>query len=307
MKKSCLVLDGSFSYVSPMITAFLEFLKFEKRSSVHTVKSYETDLDQFQKYLRFQYECKQPESATSPMLRSWVVSLMEEGLNPSSINRKIASLRAYYGFLRRKKHIDKDPTKILSALKTRKKLPAFVEEKAMEMLFEADTFTDDFGGIRDRVILELLYGSGIRLAELISLEEKDLDLAGRTIRVFGKRAKERIVPLSTSLIVLLRKYLAQRAPVENVDSLIITDSGKEAYPVFIQRTVKKYLSAVTTLSQKSPHVLRHTYATHLLNRGADLNAIKELLGHANLAATQIYTHNSIEKLKKTHQQAHPKA
>jgi integrase/recombinase XerC len=307
MKKSCLVLDGSFSYVRPMITAFLEFLKFEKRSSVHTVKSYETDLDQFQKYLLFQYECKAPESATSPMLRSWVVSLMEEGLNPSSINRKIASLRAYYGFLRRKKHISNDPTKILSALKTRKKLPAFVEEKAMEMLFEADTFADDFAGIRDRVILELLYGSGIRLAELIGLEEKDLDLAGRTIRVFGKRAKERIVPLSTTLIVLLRKYLEQRAPLEGVDSLIITDSGKEAYPVFIQRTVKKYLSAVTTLSQKSPHVLRHTYATHLLNRGADLNAIKELLGHANLAATQIYTHNSIEKLKKTHQQAHPKA
>jgi integrase/recombinase XerC len=301
------VLDGSFSYVRPMITAFLEFLKFEKRSSVHTVKSYETDLDQFQKYLLFQYECKTPESATSPMLRSWVVSLMEEGLNPSSINRKIASLRAYYGFLRRKKHISNDPTKILSALKTRKKLPAFVEEKAMEMLFEADTFADDFAGIRDRVILELLYGSGIRLAELIGLEEKDLDLAGRTIRVFGKRAKERIVPLSTTLIVLLKKYLEQRAPIEGVDALIITDSGKEAYPVFIQRTVKKYLSAVTTLSQKSPHVLRHTYATHLLNRGADLNAIKELLGHANLAATQIYTHNSIEKLKKTHQQAHPKA
>jgi integrase/recombinase XerC len=154
------------------------------------------------------------------MLRSWVVSLMEEGLNPSSINRKIASLRAYYGFLRRKKHISNDPTKILSALKTRKKLPAFVEEKAMEMLFEADTFADDFAGIRDRVILELLYGSGIRLAELIGLEEKDLDLAGRTIRVFGKRAKERIVPLSTTLIVLLKKYLEQRAPIEGVDALI---------------------------------------------------------------------------------------
>jgi integrase/recombinase XerC len=241
------------------------------------------------------------------MLRSWVVSLMEEGLNPSSVNRKIASLRAYYGFLRRKNHITKDPTKILTALKTRKKLPAFVEEKAMEMLFEESAFTDDFAGIRDRVILELLYGSGIRLAELIGLGTKDLDLPSRTIRVFGKRAKERIVPVSVPLVVLLQKYLEQRAPAENIDTLIITDSGKEAYPVFIQRTVKKYLSAVTTLSQKSPHVLRHTYATHLLNRGADLNAIKELLGHANLAATQIYTHNSIEKLKKTHQQAHPKA
>ncbi|MCE6989112.1 tyrosine-type recombinase/integrase [Dyadobacter sp. CY323] len=290
-----------------MITTFLEFLKFEKRASVHTVKSYETDLDQFQKYLLVQYELSNPETAQSPMLRSWIVSLMEEGLNPSSINRKIATLRAFYGFLRRKKQIDKDPTKILSALKTRKKLPAFVEEKSMEMLFGEEMFTEDFPGVRDRLILELLYGTGIRLAELIDLELKNIDLSGRTIRVFGKRSKERIVPISTSLVLLLKKYLQLRSPEEDTDCLIITDSGKAAYPVFIQRIVKKYLTAVTTLSQKSPHVLRHTYATHLLNRGADLNAIKELLGHANLAATQIYTHNSIEKLKKTHQQAHPKA
>jgi integrase/recombinase XerC len=290
-----------------MIAAFLDFLKFEKRASVHTVKSYETDLDQFQKYLLFQYECTAPESAQSPMLRSWVVSLMEEGLNPSSVNRKIASLRAYYGYLRRKNLIAKDPTKVLSSLKTRKKLPAFIEEKSMEMLFDEGTFSEDFAGLRDRVILELLYGTGIRLAELIDLETKNLDLAGRTIRVFGKRSKERIVPIPGSLVELLTQYLEQRAPADNITNLIITDSGNAAYPVFVQRTVKKYLSAVTTLAQRSPHVLRHTYATHLLNRGADLNAIKELLGHANLAATQIYTHNSIEKLKKTHEQAHPKA
>lgn len=290
-----------------MIASFVDFLKFEKRASVHTVSSYQTDLDQFQKYLLFQYDCNAPEMAESPMLRSWVVSLMEEGLNPSSINRKIASLRAYYGFLRRKKLIAKDPTKVLSALKTRKKLPAFVDEKSMELLFEEGTFTDDFEGLRDRLVLELLYGTGIRLAELIDLEAGNIDLPGRTIRVFGKRAKERIVPISTSLVELLKSYLLQRAPAEDTKCLIITDSGKASYPVFIQRLVKKHLSAVTTLSQKSPHILRHTYATHLLNRGADLNAIKELLGHANLAATQIYTHNSIEKLKKTHQQAHPKA
>lgn len=294
-------------YVRFMIASFIEFLKFEKRASVHTVKSYETDLDQFQKYLLFQYETDKPEEAKGSMLRSWVVSLMEEGLNPSSVNRKIASLRTYYGFLKRKKHIAQDPTKILSALKTRKKLPAFVEEKSMEMLFQESTFTEDFEGVRDRTILELLYGSGIRLAELVSLDIDDLNLVNRTIRVFGKRSKERIVPISRSLVDLLVKYLTVRAPEEDTKRLILTNRGKEAYPVFIQRTVAKYLSGVTTLSQKSPHVLRHTYATHLLNRGADLNAIKELLGHANLAATQIYTHNSIEKLKKTHQQAHPKA
>ncbi|WP_026629541.1 tyrosine-type recombinase/integrase [Dyadobacter alkalitolerans] len=290
-----------------MITSFIDFLKFEKRASVHTVKSYQTDLDQFQKYLLFQYELDKPEEAKAPMLRSWIVSLMEEGMNPSSINRKIASLRTFYGFLKRKKAVAQDPTKILSALKTRKKLPAFVEEKSMETLFLPDTFTDDFEGVRDRTIMELLYGSGIRLSELVSLEIKDLNLPARTIRVFGKRAKERVVPISTSLANLLFQYLALRAPEEDTQCLILTNSGKAVYPVFIQRTVEKYLSAVTTLSQKSPHVLRHTYATHLLNRGADLNAIKELLGHANLAATQIYTHNSIEKLKKTHQQAHPKA
>ena len=294
-------------YVRAMIEAFLQSLQFEKRSSAHTVISYKTDLDQFRKYLLFQYETDQPEIAQPAMLRSWVVSLMEEGLNPVSINRKMASLRAFYGYLRRKKQISKDPSKILSTLKTRKNLPAFVEEKSMEMLFDTVGFTDDFEGIRDRTILELLYGTGIRLSELIGLEISDLDFYNNSIRVMGKRAKERVVPISSSLGLLLKKYLNVRAPEVDTLTLILTDSGKPAYPVFIQRAVKKYLTAVTTLSQKSPHVLRHTYATHLLNRGADLNAIKELLGHANLAATQIYTHNSIEKLKKTHQQAHPKA
>ena len=294
-------------YVRAMIEAFLQSLQFEKRSSAHTITSYKTDLDQFSKYLLFQYEITSPETAQPAMLRSWIVSLMEEGLNPTSINRKIASLRSFYNFLRKRKQIAQDPTKQLSALKTKKKLPAFVEEKSMEMLFDVVEFSDDFEGFRDKIILELLYGTGIRLSELVGLETSDLDLSGKTIRVFGKRSKERMIPISGSLATLLANYLSQRAPEENTKCLILTDKGKAAYPVFIQRTVKKYLSAVTTLSQKSPHVLRHTYATHLLNRGADLNAIKELLGHANLAATQIYTHNSIEKLKKTHQQAHPKA
>ena len=290
-----------------MIEPFLEFLQFEKRSSEHTVISYRTDLDQFRKYLLFQYELDKPETATSVMLRSWIVSLMEEGLNPSSVNRKMASLRSYYGFLRRRKHILKDPSTILSSMKARRKLPAFVEEKAMESLFDSEGFTDDFTGCRDRIILELLYGTGMRLSELIDLEINNLELEARVIRVTGKRGKERLIPISALLVDFLKQYLTLRSPEEPTKALILTDSGKAAYPVFIQRTVSKYLSEVTTLSQKSPHVLRHTYATHLLNRGADLNAIKELLGHANLAATQIYTHNSIEKLKKTHQQAHPKA
>jgi integrase/recombinase XerC len=290
-----------------MINTFLDSLQFEKRSSVHTITSYKTDLEQFHKYLQFQYEVIGPEKAEPAMLRSWVVSLMEEGLSPASINRKIASLRSFYGYLRKKGLVTQDPTKILAALKTRKKLPVYVEEKSMEMLFDTDIFPEDALGFRDRIIMELLYGSGIRLSELIELEIADVDIKGKTIRVMGKRSKERLIPISASLTALLSRYLTERAPEETTNALILTDSGKAAYPVFVQRTVKKYLSAVTTLSQKSPHVLRHSYATHLLNRGADLNAIKELLGHTNLAATQIYTHNSIEKLKKTHQQAHPKA
>lgn len=290
-----------------MIETFLDHLRYEKRVSAHTLTAYSNDLDQLAKYLLFQYECAAPETANAPMLRSWVVSLVEEGLNPASVNRKMATLRSYYKFLRRRQLIAQDPARNLLSLKTKRKLPAFVEEKAMGMLFDEVAFTDDFSGLRDRVILELLYGTGMRLSELLELDVNDVDAEQRLVRVLGKRAKERLIPVTTYLAQLLTQYLAVRAPEENTASLILTDANKPAYPVFIQRTVKRYLSAVTTLAQKSPHVLRHTYATHLLNRGADLNAIKELLGHANLAATQIYTHNSIEKLKKTHQQAHPKA
>ena len=290
-----------------MINAYLESLQFEKRSSEHTISSYRTDLEQFSRYLFDQYEMTEPETASPAMLRSWVVKLMEDGLSAVSVNRKIASLRSFYGYLRKKRLVNSDPSKMLSVLKTRKKLPVYVEEKSMEMLFEEEIFSDDDAGLRDKLIIELLYGSGIRLSEILGLDTSHVDLRAKTIRVLGKRAKERLIPVSSFVIDLLSKYMIVRAPVEDTDALIITDSGKAAYPVFIQRVVKKYLSAVTTLQQKSPHVLRHTYATHLLNRGADLNAIKELLGHTNLAATQIYTHNSIEKLKKTHQQAHPKA
>jgi integrase/recombinase XerC len=290
-----------------MITAFLDHLRYEKRVSEHTLTAYGGDLDQFSKYLLYQYECSAPETATAPMLRSWVVSLVEEDMSPTSVNRKMATLRSYYGFLRRRQLIAHDPTRNLNSLKTKRKLPAFVEEKSMELLFEEIEFSDDFPGLRDRVLLELLYGTGMRLSELLDLKTDSIDPEARMVRVFGKRAKERLIPITTSLARLLTNYLNLRVPGEPTNVLLLTDSGKPAYPVFVQRTVKKYLSAVTTLSQKSPHVLRHTYATHLLNRGADLNAIKELLGHASLAATQIYTHNSIEKLKKTHQQAHPKA
>ncbi|WP_025762620.1 tyrosine-type recombinase/integrase [Dyadobacter tibetensis] len=290
-----------------MIQKFIDFLRFEKRASPHTIKAYQTDLEQLEVFLLEQYESKQPERAESVMLRSWIVSLMEQGANPSSVNRKIASLRSFYSFLRRRKIIDKDPAQVLVTLKTRKHLPEFIEERAIEQLFDEEEFPDDFTGIRDLTALELLYGTGIRLSELLGIRLSDINLYAHTLRVLGKRGKERIVPLTGPLLKILPIYLEQRAPTEPTDRLIITDSGKPAYPMFIQRMVRKHLAVVTTLDQKSPHILRHSYASHLLNRGADLNAIKELLGHTNLAATQIYTHNTIEKLKKSHQEAHPKA
>lgn len=289
-----------------MVTLFLEHLQYEKRVSEHTLIAYRSDLEQWEQYLKLSYEGVGVEKVTSPMLRSWIVSLVEEGLASTSVNRKIATLRSFYKFLRRKELIGKDPSKNLLSLKSPSKLPVYVEEKALTVLFDQVEFPEGFVGLRDRLLLELLYGTGIRLAELTGLQVNQVDLAQRTIRVFGKRAKERIIPVTTELVRMIELYLAERGDAET-SILLLTDSHKAVYPVFVQRIVKKYLSAVTTISKKSPHVLRHSYATHLLNNGADLNAIKELLGHANLAATQIYTHNSIEEIKKTFRQAHPKA
>jgi integrase/recombinase XerC len=289
-----------------MIALFLEYLQFEKRVSEHTLIAYRTDLEQWGQYLAFAYEGVGVEDTTGPMLRSWIVSLVDEGLASTSVNRKIATLRSFYKFLKKKELIAKDPSKGLVSLKSSSKLPVYVEENALTILFDHVEFPEGFIGLRDRLILELLYGTGIRLAELTGLQVNQVDLPQRTIRVFGKRAKERVIPITSELARLIEMYLAERGSAET-PVLLLADSHKAVYPVFVQRIVKKYLSAVTTISKKSPHVLRHSYATHLLNHGADLNAIKELLGHANLAATQIYTHNSIEEIKKTFRQAHPKA
>ncbi|MGA0560113.1 tyrosine-type recombinase/integrase [Larkinella sp. VNQ87] len=294
-----------------MVSLFLEHIRYEKRLSHHTLTAYRTDLDQFQTYLKNQYELEQPEQATFQQIRSWIVSLVETGLDKTSVNRKIATLRSFYGFLLRRKAIETDPMLKVSALKTSKKVPVFVEEKPMETLLDDVDFPDDFKGLRDKLVLELLYGTGIRLAELVGLKLADVNLYEKTITVLGKRNKHRIIPVPNPLFLLIQQYQqakeiefgAKADPVY----LILSDQGVKAYPVLIQRIVKRYLGLVTTLEKKSPHVLRHTYATHLLNRGADLNAIKDLLGHSSLAATQIYTHTTIDKLKKAYNQAHPKA
>ncbi|MFN3490239.1 MAG: tyrosine-type recombinase/integrase [Emticicia sp.] len=293
-----------------MVSFFLQHIKYEKRLSHHTVTAYEGDLKQFSAFLLFQYEFKEPEKADFQMIRSWIVALVDEKIENRSINRKIATLRTFYNFLLRHQSITTDPMLKIKALKTDKTLPKYVEEKPMENLLDDMEFSDDFSGLRDKLVLELLYGTGMRLAELIGLKITDLNLYNNTLMVLGKRNKQRIIPVNKSLIEAIKKYLTLRTDIIDDTTnthLIVTDSGTQAYPVFIQRLVKKYLSLVTSLEQRSPHVLRHTFATHLLNRGADLNAIKDLLGHTSLAATQVYTHNSIEKLKKVFKQAHPKA
>lgn len=293
-----------------MVSYFLQHIKYEKRLSHHTVTAYEGDLKQFSAFLLYQYEFKEPEKADFQMIRSWIVALVDEKIENRSINRKIATLRTFYNFLLRHKAITTDPMLKIKALKTDKTLPKYVEEKPMENLLDDMEFSDDFSGLRDKLVLELLYGTGMRLAELIGLKITDLNLYNNTLVVLGKRNKQRIIPVNKSLVEAIKKYLTLRTDIIDDTTnayLIVTDSGTQAYPMFIQRLVKKYLSLVTSLEQRSPHVLRHTFATHLLNRGADLNAIKDLLGHTSLAATQVYTHNSIEKLKKVFKQAHPKA
>ncbi len=282
---------------------FLDYLQFEKRVSRHTVEAYSTDLRQLNAFLAEKQTT--PELAERQVLREWVVDLAENKLSPATINRKIAAVKAYYKFLKRKNRIEKDPSLLLKSLKKPGNIPEFVEEKGMELLFNVVGFEESASGLRDQLVIEILYGTGMRLSELIGLQVDDVDLSARTLKVFGKRAKERLIPITQGLAQLIDKYLQIRSLRSG--PLLLTDKGEPLYPVFVQRLVKKYLGPITSLNRKSPHLLRHTYATHLLNRGADLNAIKELLGHSSLAATQVYTHNAIEELKRTFLQAHPKA
>ena len=291
-----------------MIESFLRYLQFEKRYSKHTFAAYSADLEQFTAFLT--QENVTIESVDYTQIRLWIISLVEDELHPSSINRKMASVRSFYKFLLKRELISHDPSQRLRALKTPKRLPDFVQEKDINQLFDQHKFENDFFGLRDKLILELLYGTGMRRAELVGLQDESININKRQLKVLGKRNKERVIPVTTTVTDLITDYInAKHEQFETLDTncLIVTDKGEECYPMLIYRTVVKYLGGVVSLKKKSPHVLRHTYATHLLNNGADLNAVKDLLGHSSLAATQIYTHNSLEKLKKVFQQAHPKA
>lgn len=289
---------------------FVKYLQFEKRASPHTVSSYQVDLNQFFEFLSRTYETSDIKSVSHQMIRSWIVELMDRA-STRTVNRKITTLKSFYRYLLREQLVEHNPMQKIVSPKNAKRLPDFVEERAMEKLANDELYTSDFSGIRDRLILEMLYGTGIRLSELIGLKEIDANLTQGEIKVLGKRNKERMIPLHNPLLELLKNYLEQRKSefVGNTtaENLFLTNKGKALYPKFVYRLVYHYLGLVTTNRKRSPHVLRHTFATHLLNREGDLNAIKELLGHANLSATQIYTHNTFSKLKSVYSKAHPRA
>ena len=293
-----------------MIESFLKHLQFEKRLSRNTVLAYQSDLSQFHQFLENTYSLDDITHADYNMVRSWIVSLVELQLEPSSVNRKIACMRSFFKFLLSQEVISKGPMSKINMLKSKKRLPRFVKEDDMVNLLDNHTFHETFEGQRDRLILELFYSTGIRLSELIGLKEASIDLSTCVIKVLGKRNKERVIPFPAPLVLIIKNYLQLRnREVEMKDhgNLFVRANGEPCYPMMIYKIVKKNLGDHTSVEKRSPHVLRHTYATHLLNKGADLNAVKDLLGHASLAATQVYTHNSMEKLKKVFDQAHPKA
>jgi len=288
--------------------AFLSYLRFEKRYSEHTIKSYDNDLSQFRIFCDLS-GARDPEF-DSVIIRLWVVSLLEDGMSPRTIHRKISSLRSYARFLLREGHIKTNPLDKVLKPKMNKGIPLFIEEENLNHFLDTYQFSTDFKGIRDRLIIELLYQTGIRRSELIGLTRQSVDIGSHQLKVMGKRNKERVVPFGNDLAKLMNEYIEKRGhefPDCQEASLLLTDTGMPVYPKLVYRVVNRFLQLVTTLGQKSPHILRHTFATHLLNQGADLNAIKELLGHANLGATQVYTHNSFEKLKEVYNKAHPRA
>ncbi|RFZ82330.1 integrase [Mucilaginibacter terrenus] len=294
---------------------FIRYIQFEKRYSPHTVSAYQSDLEQFFAFLNPPGNTPvvlHPSEITHHDIRNWMVS--DETLSARSVNRKLATLRKYFKFLLQEGEISANPTSRIIAPRMSKHLPTVVEADKLTELLDRDTgiaevFTNDFAGLRDKLIIELLFGTGMRLAELTGLTPGSINFHDSTLKVLGKRNKERIIPMNSQLVLLLHKYI-DALKSENFDNnsltLIVTNKGAAAYPKLIYLTVQKYLSYISTQTKRSPHVLRHTFATTLLDNGASLNAIKELLGHANLSATQIYTHNSVERLKSIYKQAHPK-
>ncbi len=293
------------------IEKFVNYLRFEKRYSPNTIIAYENDLHQFFNYIKSEYQIEKIQNINYQIIRSWIVSLSNESISARTINRKLSTLKTFYKYLLKENLVKENPLVKVISPKTNKKLPEFVDKERMDTLFDEIEFSNDFRGLRDRLIIEMFYFTGMRLSELINLTDKDIDVQNLKIKVLGKRNKERIIPFSNVLRNSIIEYKNIRNKnIERTDPIsyfFLTGKGKKVYKKLVYRIVNSYLSKVSTLNKKSPHVLRHTFATHMLNNGADLNAIKEILGHASLSATQVYTHNTIEKLKTVYKQAHPRA
>ena len=289
---------------------FIQYIQFEKRYSPHTVTSYYNDLKQFFSYIESEYQIYNVKDIDFMQIRSWLSYLIESNITERSVNRKIATLRSFYKFLIIEGEIKENPMVKIIAPKMSKLLPEFVEKEKIDLLLDKVDFGKDFEGVRNKLIFEIFYSTGMRLTELVSLTISDVDVLKNSIKVLGKRNKERIIPFSNSLTEKIEIYKKLRNEISGANEnnfFFLTDKGKKIYEKLVYRIINHYLSIITTIDKRSPHVLRHTFATHMLNNGANLNAIKELLGHANLSATQIYTHNTIEKLKKVYKQSHPKA
>ena len=293
----------------PYRESFLKYLKFERRCSRHTVVAYKKDLDQFEEFVFKTVGDFDVLKVDTKLIRNWVVEMMDHGIAAKTVNRKITSLKSFYKYLLRQELIAVSPVTTVITPKVPKRLPLFVDENSLHHLLDDGYFQNDFEGVRDKLILSLFYGAGIRLSELMNLSSGQIFISESLIKVLGKNNKERIVPYPRSMNTIIEEYILIRNATfgDECRYFFLTAKGKQVYEKLIYRVVIKYLSLVTTLEKKSPHVLRHSFATHLLNHGADLNAVKELLGHSNLAATQIYTHTTTDKLQSIYKQAHPRA
>ena len=295
------------------VTDFISFLRHEKRFSVHTVIAYETDLRQFSLFLQEDYQLDDALLANHTIIRSWIVKLMESGLDPRSVNRKVTALRTFYRYMVKSSRMDRSPMLKVIAPKTRKKLPEYVDEKKMQTLLELKIEEGSaFIQFRDFLILDFFYRTGVRLSEMIGLKVEDVNLPNLTVRVLGKRNKIRQIPITMAFRKTIESYLSERKSFmesqnTNHPFFFVDNNGNQMYPAFVYRIVRREISHISTGRKRSPHVLRHSFATAMLNNGADINAIKEILGHSSLAATQVYTHNSAEKLKQVYKQAFPKA
>ena len=292
-----------------MMKEFLQYLQYEKNYSSHTVLSYNTDLIQFCNFLNVEPSQFNFNSVSSQQIQQWVLSLMSDDLSARSLSRKISTLKSFWHFVLARGYSKQNPTLKIILPKTKKPIPAFFKENEMNAVLDNSLKPEDFEHIRNRLILETFYLTGIRLSELLNIEDKDIDLSNGTIRVIGKRNKQRIIPIDKSLINDIERYIALRN--ESIDTfesyLFVRNNGKKMYPKMLYNIVHESMSEVSSLHKRSPHVLRHTFATSLLNGGADINAVKELLGHSSLSATQVYTHTSFEELYNIYKQAHPRA